>query len=110
MTEVASSKKVVVCRRRGRVEMALPCPDSCGAHHRFCSLDGKRCGLAVLPARLLYGCSFLVGVQCPFKLKDGGFVMLDQCESCEHYIRFNREMEEEDRAVDEEALREEGRF
>jgi len=96
---VSSEKKLVVCRRRGRVEMTLPCSESCGVHRRFCKLDGKKCGLVVLPARPLYACSFLVDVLCPFKTSPV-FTMLDQCESCENYRLFNQHMEEADARAD----------
>lgn len=100
---VKCEKKLVVCRRRGRVEMVLPCSDSCGVGRCFCRLDGKKCGVVVLPARLLYGCSFVAGVKCPFKSKEYER-LLDQCETCETYLRFSRAMEEEDGKEDVEML------
>ena len=48
----------------------------------------------------LLSCFFLDDVLCSFRRSEK-FGMMDRCESCEHYKRFNREMaEEEDKFFD----------
>jgi hypothetical protein len=53
--------------------------------------------------RPFFPCSFLPDIVCRHKTRDKN-EMLDQCESCEHYLRFYQEMEDAEAKEDAEML------
>lgn len=54
-------------------------------------------------------CVFWKDVSCPF-VKSSEFHVMDRCESCREYQRFNDDMEEEDLRVMEEVEEEHKRL
>jgi hypothetical protein len=48
-------------------------------------------------------CLFLLDVLCSYR-KTEQFAIMVRCLKCEHYVRFMREMDEEDKASDDFAL------
>jgi hypothetical protein len=44
-------------------------------------------------------CIFLLGVSCQLRKKADDFRPMEQCFKCKHYLRFLREMEEEEEKV-----------
>lgn len=48
-------------------------------------------------------CVFWDDVLCSFR-KSEKFTVMNRCFSCPHYLRFMREMDDEDRRLDDEVL------
>jgi len=52
-------------------------------------------------SKKLLSCGFLLDVLCSYR-KDAKFAIMGRCLKCPHYVRFMREMDEEDERVMDE--------